>query len=105
MVRFVLPPQPVDAEKTILASMMPVWLIENMLAVTLADLTDQDVPLLIGCLNCGRHVYRSAVSLPLSQLISVPKLASRLRCSGCGARNTQKAGHMTATCKDRRQLK
>jgi hypothetical protein len=38
-----------------------------MPAVTLADLNDQDVPLLIGCLNCGRHVHQSAASLSLPQ--------------------------------------
>jgi hypothetical protein len=57
--------------------------------VTIADLASGGKLLEIGCLACSRHVFLKPAILGLPGSLPVPKAASRLACSSCGAINQE----------------
>ena len=57
-------------------------------ALTIGDLICDGKLLEIGCLACNRHLCIDPASSGLPLVLAFPHVASRLRCSGCGAINT-----------------
>jgi hypothetical protein len=59
-----------------------------MTAITIGDLRRQGTLLELECSHCHRHLYENPSKFPFSDSEAVPSLARRLKCSRCGARNT-----------------
>jgi len=64
--------------------------------VTIGNLRQTGKALEIGCLNCDRHGYWDATTLPLPDALPVPDVAARLRCSQCGYKNGPTGGRVWA---------
>ena len=56
--------------------------------VTIGGLSREGKLLELGCLDCSRVVYVAPRSLGMSDSQPIPRLARRLKCSRCGAKNT-----------------
>jgi hypothetical protein len=57
-------------------------------SVTIGDLKRAGKLLELECAACHRHLYEDPAKFPFDDAEPVPGLARRLRCSKCGARNT-----------------